>query len=67
MAFGRYQPATGVQTAARPSFVAESVAGQEDFLSLDEPSSGFHVGDLVWILAIAAATAAVLAAGYFYL
>jgi hypothetical protein len=67
MAFGRYQPANGAQTASQPRLINESVGDQEDFLSLEEPSSGFHLGDMIWILAIATATAAVLAAAYFYI
>jgi hypothetical protein len=67
MAFGRYQPANGAQTASKPGLANESVGDQEEFLSLEEPSSGFHLGDMIWILAIATATAAVLAAAYFYI
>jgi hypothetical protein len=67
MAFGRYQPANGVQTASQPGLINESVGDQEDYLSLDEPSAGFHIGDLIWIVAIATATAAVLAAVYLYI
>ena len=67
MAFGRYQPANGAQTASQPGLTHESVGDQEDFLSLEDPSSGFHLGDMIWILAIATATAAVLAAAYFYI
>jgi hypothetical protein len=67
MAFGRYQPANGAQTASQPGLIRESVSDQEDFLSLEEPSSGFHLGDMIWILAIATATVAVLAAAYFYI
>jgi hypothetical protein len=67
MAFGRYQPANGAQTASQPGLIIDSVSDQEDFLSLEEPSSGFHLGDMIWILAIATATVAVLAAAYFYI
>lgn len=66
MAFGRYQPANVPQSSVHPSTVEEAAGVQEDYLSLDEPSAGFHLGDVIWVLAIAAATAAVLAVVYAY-
>ncbi len=52
---------------SQPGLTNESVGDQEDYLSLEDPSSGFHFGDLIWILAIATATAAILAAAYLYI
>jgi hypothetical protein len=65
MAFGRYQPRSAMQSAVSAGPAPDPYVQFEDHLSLEEDTDDrVRVGDIVWVTAVAAGTAGILALAY---